>query len=189
MPGGLALIVVGVCALFTTFTGGSGVTIIAVGGLLYPMLKQDRYPEGFSLGLVTAAGSLGLLLPPSLPVILYSVVAAPGDGRSRPMPCTWRGSYRACLMVGIVAAYGMLVGRRVQQARPVFAWRELRVATWAAKWELLLPRDGRRPVLQRQDSMVETAAAALAFAVVTQCLITRDIPLRRLPVALTKAGA
>ena len=75
MPGGLAVIVIAVCALFTTFTGGSGITVIAVGGLVLPMLKEDGYPEDFSLGLVTAAGSLGLLFPPSLPVILYSVVA------------------------------------------------------------------------------------------------------------------
>ena len=80
MPGGIAVLVAGVCALFTTFTGGSGVTIIALGGLVYPILREDGYPESFSLGLVTAAGSLGLLFPPSLPVILYSVVAnVPAD--------------------------------------------------------------------------------------------------------------
>ncbi len=80
MPGGIAVMVAAVCALFTTFTGGSGVTIIALGGLVYPILRDDGYPEGFSLGLVTAAGSLGLLFPPSLPVILYSVVASvPAD--------------------------------------------------------------------------------------------------------------
>jgi TRAP-type C4-dicarboxylate transport system permease large subunit len=67
MPGGVAVLVAAVCALFTTFTGGSGVTIMALGGLLLPILLKDGYPEGFSLGLVTASGSLGLLLPPSLP--------------------------------------------------------------------------------------------------------------------------
>src|SRR5580765_183746 len=80
MPGGMAVLVALVCALFTTFTGGSGVTIMALGGLLYPILRDDKYPEGFSLGLVTASGSLGLLLPPSLPVILYAIVASvPAD--------------------------------------------------------------------------------------------------------------
>ena len=76
MPGGIAVMVAAVCALFTTFTGGSGVTIIALGGLVYPILRKDGYSEGFSLGLVTASGSLGLLFPPSLPVILYCVVAS-----------------------------------------------------------------------------------------------------------------
>jgi TRAP-type C4-dicarboxylate transport system permease large subunit len=75
MPGGVAVLVAAVCAVFTAFTGGSGVTIIALGGLVYPILREDGYPEGFSLGLVTAAGSLGLLFPPSLPVVLYSVVS------------------------------------------------------------------------------------------------------------------
>ena len=79
MPGGIAVMVAAVCALFTTFTGGSGVTIIALGGLVYPILRKDGYSEGFSLGLVTASGSLGLLFPPSLPVILYSVVASTRD--------------------------------------------------------------------------------------------------------------
>jgi C4-dicarboxylate transporter DctM subunit len=189
MPGGLAIIVAGVCALFTTFTGGSGVTIIAIGGLLYPMLRQERYPQGFSLGLVTAAGSLGLLFPPSLPVILYSVVASAG-GRSVPADSLYlAGLVPGALMVTIVAAYGVLVGRRVQQTRVGFAWRELGAATWAAKWELLLPAVIVGLFASGTTSMVETAAAALAFAVVTQCLVMRDIPLARLPATLTKAGA
>ena len=97
MPGGLAVIVIAVCALFTTFTGGSGITVIAIGGLVLPMLLKDGYPEDFSLGLVTAAGSLGLLFPPSLPVILYSVVAGharPERPRRRALPrrASCRGS-------------------------------------------------------------------------------------------------
>src|SRR6185436_6110636 len=80
MPGGVAILVAAVCALFTTFTGGSGETIMALGGLLYPILREEKYHEGFSLGLVTASGSLGLLLPPSLPVLLYAIVAnVPAD--------------------------------------------------------------------------------------------------------------
>ena len=80
MPGGVAVMAAFVCAVFTTFTGASGVTILALGGLLLPSLLEEKYPEPFSVGLVTAAGSLGLLFPPSLPVILYGVVAgAPID--------------------------------------------------------------------------------------------------------------
>src|SRR4051794_29274606 len=78
MPGGLAIVAASVCALFTTFTGASGVTILALGGIIFPALIREGYPEGFSLGLVTASGSLGLLFPPSLPVILYGVVANVG---------------------------------------------------------------------------------------------------------------
>ncbi|MBO4556346.1 MAG: TRAP transporter large permease subunit, partial [Elusimicrobiales bacterium] len=75
IPGGLAVVALFVTALFTAFTGASGVTIIALGGLLYPMLKKQGYPENFNLGLITTSGSLGLLFPPSLPIILYALIA------------------------------------------------------------------------------------------------------------------
>ena len=75
MPGGIAIVSLVICAFFTAFTGASGVTIIALGGLLYPILKNEGYTEKFSLGLITTSGSLGLLFPPSLPIILYGLVA------------------------------------------------------------------------------------------------------------------
>jgi tripartite ATP-independent transporter DctM subunit len=189
MPGGLAIIVTGVCALFTTFTGGSGVTIVAVGGLLYPMLMKDGYPRGFSLGLVTAAGSLGLLFPPSLPVILYSVVASAGGRVVAADRLYLAGLLPGILMAAIVAAYGVLVGRGRERARQSFAWRELGAATWAAKWELLLPVAIVGLFASGQTSMVETAAAALVFALITQCVLSRDLPIRRAPSALVKAGS
>src|ERR1051325_3132804 len=119
LPGGVAVLVAAVCALFTTFTGGSGVTIMALGGLLLPVLLKDGYPEGFSLGLVTASGSLGLLLPPSLPVILYAVVAnVPADS------LYLAGLLPGLLLILIVALYGMQVGRRIKTPRPEFSARE-----------------------------------------------------------------
>jgi C4-dicarboxylate transporter DctM subunit len=189
VPGGMAIIVAGVCALFTTFTGGSGVTIIAVGGLLYPMLKEDNYPEGFSLGLVTASGSLGLLFPPSLPVILYAVVAS-AAGHTVPADSLYlAGLLPGLLMIALLAAYGVATGRRVQRQRQQFAWRELGIATWQARWELLLPAFIVWLFASGRTSMVETAAAALVVAVVTQCLLSRDLPFRRLPKALLDAGS
>lgn len=189
LPGGLAIIVTGVCALFTTFTGGSGVTIIAVGGLLYPMLTEDGYPRRFSLGLVTAAGSLGLLFPPSLPVILYSVVASAGGRVVAADRLYLAGLLPGILMVAIVATYGYLVGRRRERTVQRFAWRELLMATWQAKWELLLPVAIVGLFASGKTSMVETAAAALVFAVLTQCVVSRDLPIRRAPAALVKAGS
>jgi len=189
MPGGLAIIVTGVCALFTTFTGGSGVTIIAVGGLLYPMLTKDGYPRGFSLGLVTAAGSLGLLFPPSLPVILYSVVASAGGRVVAADRLYLAGLLPGILMAAIVAVYGVLVGRGRERARQSFAWHELAQATWGAKWELLLPVAIVGLFASGKTSMVETAAAALVFALLTQCVLSRDLPIRRAPAALVKAGS
>ena len=111
MPGGLAVIVIAVCALFTTFTGGSGITVIAVGGLVLPMLLKDGYPEDFSLGLVTAAGSLGLLFPPSLPVILYSVVAGTRDQNVPADSLYLAGLLPGILMIAMVAAYAVRRGQ------------------------------------------------------------------------------
>ena len=190
MPGGMALMVAGVCALFTTFTGGSGVTIIALGGLVYPMLIKDGYPEGFSLGLVTASGSLGLLLPPSLPVILYSVVASSRDQVVPADRLFLAGFLPGLLLIALTAGYGILVGRKTERPCPPFSWREAWEATWLAKWEFLLPIVVIGLFASGLTTMLETAAAALAYAIVVECLITRDLhPTRDLPRVLLKASA
>ena len=186
MPGGLAVIVTAVCALFTTFTGGSGITVIAVGGLVYPMLREDGYPEGFSLGLVTAAGSLGLLFPPSLPVILYSVVAgtrehnvpadSPLPGGPAPGPADGRAWWRP---TRCAKARGS--GSRASASRA----REVLAATWAAKWELRLPVFVVGLFVSGHASMVETAAAAFVYAIVVGVL--RDA--RPAPAAHPAGGA
>src|SRR3989441_11519681 len=113
MPGGLAVMAAFVCALFTTFTGASGVTILALGGIILPALVSEGYPEGFSLGLVTASGSLGLLFPPSLPVILYGVVAGVAIDH-----LYIGGLVPGLLMIVVVAAYGVLIGGRSKAPPP-----------------------------------------------------------------------
>jgi len=189
MPGGLAVIVTVVLALFTTFTGGSGVTIIAVGGLVYPMLRKDGYPEGFSLGLVTAAGSLGLLFPPSLPVILYSVVAGTREHNVPADTLYLGGLVPGTLMILMVAAYAIHKGARLGIPRSAFSPREVLAATGDAKWELALPFFVVGLFASGRTSMVETAAAALAYVVVVECFLTRDLhPLRTLPTALVKSS-
>jgi len=184
MPGGVAVLVAAVCALFTTFTGGSGVTIMALGGLLLPILLKDGYKEGFSLGLVTASGSLGLLLPPSLPVILYAVVAnVPADS------LYLAGLLPGLLLILIVAAYGMFVGRHLTAHRQAFQWREAFAAGWGAKWELSVPLVVIGLFVSGLTTMVEAAAVAFAYAMVVECFITRDIHWRReLPGVLVKAS-
>jgi C4-dicarboxylate transporter, DctM subunit len=184
MPGGVAVLVAAVCALFTTFTGGSGVTIMALGGLLYPILRDDGYSEGFSLGLVTASGSLGLLLPPSLPVILYSIVAnVPPDSL-----------YLAALLPGVllillVALYGIRVGRKVHSKRQPFSAREALSAAWGAKWELAIPVMVVALFSTGLATIVEAAAAGFALAIIVECFVTRDIhPVRDLPSVLLKAS-
>jgi C4-dicarboxylate transporter DctM subunit len=185
MPGGLAVLVAGVCALFTTFTGGSGITIIALGGLVYPILREDGYPEGFSLGLVTAAGSLGLLFPPSLPVILYSVVAnVPAD------TLYIAGIVPGLLLVILAAAFGITVGRKAQTRTTAFSLKEVVLATWEAKWELSVPVLVVGLFASGLASLVEASAAAAAYAIIIEVFITRDIhPVRDLPQVLLKGGA
>jgi len=190
MPGGSAVMVAAVCALFTTFTGGSGVTIIALGGLVYPILRSEGYPEGFSLGLVTASGSLGLLFPPSLPVILYSVVASSRDQAVAADQLYLAGLLPGLLLVVLTAAYGVWMGKRVGPARQSFSLRELRAAAWGVKWELLLPVLLIALFVSGFTTMLETAAAALAYTVIIECFVMRDVHIfKALPGALVKASA
>ncbi|MGE5360828.1 MAG: TRAP transporter large permease subunit [Bacteroidales bacterium] len=187
MPGGIAVMVAAVCALFTTFTGGSGVTIIALGGLVYPILRKDGYSEGFSLGLVTASGSLGLLFPPSLPVLLYSVVANSPDVPVADLYIA--GLLPGLLLVVLTAGYGIVVGRQASQDRQPFTLREAAASAWHAKWELALPIIIVGLFESGFLTMLETAAAALAYTVVVECFITRDLHIfKSLPEVLLKAA-
>ncbi len=185
MPGGVAVLVAAVCALFTAFTGGSGVTIIALGGLVLPILLRDGYPERFSLGLVTASGSLGLLFPPSLPVILYSVVAkVPAD------QLFIGGLIPGFLLLLLVAAWGLVVGGRVGADRQTFSGRELLAAALAAGWELSIPIVMIGLFASGIASLLETAAFALAYTVCFACFVQRDLSFGRdLPRVMTKAAA
>ena len=184
MPGGVAVMATFVCALFTTFTGASGVTILALGGLLLPSLLEDKYPEDFSVGLVTAAGSLGLLFPPSLPVILYGVVA------QAPIEHLFLGGLLpGLLMIVLVAAYGMRVGIRAGAPRTPLRPREALSALWDAKWDLGLPTLVVVAVVSGFATVVEAAALAAAYAIVVELVIFRSIhPFRDLPRVLVHAS-
>jgi C4-dicarboxylate transporter DctM subunit len=188
LPGGLAVMVAALLAVFTTFTGGSGVTIIALGGLVMPMLLKDRYSESFSTGLVTASGSLGLLFPPSLPVILYSVVASQRDMSVPADELYIAGLLPGLLMVGLVVAWAMWQGRSAGERQP-FAVREVFASAWGAKWELALPLCIVYLFASGRASMVETAAAALFYAAFVSVVITRDITVTKgLVQALAKSA-
>ncbi len=183
-PGGLALMVVTVLAGFTTFTGGSGVTILALGGLVLPMLVKENYPKGMSLGLVTSAGSLGLLFPPSLPVILYSVVAGVGME-----DLFIAGLFPGLLLVVLVAAVGMGMGIHCQAPRQPFSLREAIAALWEAKWELFIPFVVLAAIFTGFATLVEAAAIAFLAAIVAECVVFRDLHWRRdLPETLARAG-
>lgn len=177
MPGGMAIMVCLVCAVFTAFTGGSGVTILALGGLVLPILIEEKYPEGFSLGLVTASGSLGLLFPPSLPVLLYSVVAEIPDLNQLYLA----GLVPGIVMILFVCLYGVYVGIREKTPRTRFDLGEAGRALWEAKWELGLPLVMGVSILGGLATIVEAAALAAAYAIAVEVFIFRDIPVRQLP--------
>ena len=184
MPGGLAVMATFVCAVFTTFTGASGVTILAVGGLLYPALREDRYPEGFSLGLLTGAGSLGLLFPPSLPVILYAVVA-----KADIKQLFVGGFVPGLLMVLLVSAYGVVVGVRVKAPRQRFDPREAFRALWGAKWDLGLPALVVASFVSGYATIVESSALAAAYSIIVELAVFKELrPFRDLPRVLSHAA-
>jgi C4-dicarboxylate transporter DctM subunit len=185
LPGGVAVMATSVCAIFTTFTGASGVTILALGGLLLPTLLAERYPEDFSVGLVTAAGSLGLLFPPSLPVILYGVVAGVPIDR-----LFIGGLLPGLLVVALVAGFGIAVGVRAGAPRQRFDAREALAALWAAKWDLGLPTLVIALVASGFATIVEAAAVAAAYALFVELAVYRTIhPLRDLMRVLVHASA
>ncbi|MCH8159846.1 MAG: TRAP transporter large permease subunit, partial [Proteobacteria bacterium] len=134
MPGGLALVCIAACAFFTAFTGASGVTIIALGAILYPALKQDGYADKFNLGLVTSAGSLGLLFAPSLPLILYGVIAGVSIDN-----LFLAGIMPGLLMLFMLSGYSLWVNRHIRRPLSSFSMREVGAALREAMWELPLP--------------------------------------------------
>ncbi|MBL4686989.1 MAG: TRAP transporter large permease subunit [Nannocystaceae bacterium] len=134
LPGGLGIVVIASCAFFTTFTGASGVTIIALGGLLYPMLVRERYPEDFSLGLITSSGSIGLLFPPSLPIILYGIVA-----RTSIDQLFVAGIIPGTIFLTVLGGYSLFIGRKHKVNRTPFDFREAASTVWLAKYELAVP--------------------------------------------------
>ncbi len=173
IPGGTAVVTAVLCAFFTVFTGGSGVTILALGGLLFAALRADRYSDRFSLGLLTASGSLGLLFPPALPLILYGIVA------SIPIEDLFIGGLiPGVVMVALVAGWGVREGIRGKTARQSFDAREGIGAIWGAKFELFMPILALGAIFSGLATLVEAAALTAAYALVSQVVIHRDIPLR-----------
>ncbi len=174
LPGGLAMIALAVCALFTAFTGASGVTIIALGALLYPALVEAGYERRFSLGLVTASGSLGLLFAPSLPLILYGIVAeAPIDD------LFLAGILPGVLMVALLCVYSFVRNRRAVGASA--SLRNVLDALWAAKWELPLPVVVLGGIYSGYFAVSEAAAVTALYVVVVEMLILKEIRWRELP--------
>ncbi len=170
LRGGPAVVTVFACAFFTAFTGGSGITILALGGLLMPILMSSRYDSGKALGLVTGAGSLGVLFAPCLPLILYSIVAQVSIEAM-----FLGGALPGILMVVLACGWGIAMSppRKVLIR---FSWRRAVVTTWRAKWDLLLPVVPLVLIFGGFVLPVPAAAITAAYAALVAAVINRDLP-------------
>ena len=176
MPGGLALVCLAACAFFTAFTGASGVTIIALGAILYPALKQDGYSDRFNLGLVTSSGSLGLLFAPSLPLILYGVVAEVSiDDLFR------AGILPGLTMLVMLSGYSIWVNRDNRKPISNFSLREVGGALREAIWELPLPIVVLGGIYSGFFAVSEAAAITAMYVFIVEVLINREISFKELP--------
>jgi C4-dicarboxylate transporter DctM subunit len=174
MPGGLAMVCLMASAFFTTFTGGSGITIVAIGGLLYPALVQDGYEENFSLGLVTTGGSLGLLFPPSVPMIIYGVVAGIMIEK-----LFLAGLIPGIITVAALALYSSMTGIKHKMPRTAFNRTEAIKTLWEAKWEAFLPVALLGGMYSGFLRIHEAAAFTAIYTLVIEVWIYRDVSFRK----------
>ncbi len=184
LRGGPAVMTALVCAFFTSFTGASGVTILALGGLLMPVLLSAKYSERNALGLLTGAGSLGLLFPPCLPLILYAIVA-----KVTMEEMFLGGILPGLLLVGMTAWWGIRVGPKKRADRQPFHPGEAARATWEAKWELLLPVVALVGLFSGWATPVEAAAVTALYAFAIETFVYRDLKLwKDVPRVMTECG-
>jgi tripartite ATP-independent transporter DctM subunit len=183
LRGGLAIVSLTTCALFTAFTGASGVTIVAIGALLYPALLRADYPERFSLGLITTSGSLGLLFAPALPLILYGVVVQQLDVQPpvRIDDVFAAGLIPGLVMVAALSAWSIWKRRGSAESTAPFSWREAAAALREAIWEIPLPVVVLGGIYGGVFALTEAAAVTALYVLVVEVGIRREIPLSKLP--------
>jgi len=173
MPGGLAIVTIGSCAFFTAYSGASGVTILALGGLLYPILVGEGYRDRFSLGLLTTSGSLGLLFPPSLAILIYGIVAGVGIDKM-----FLSGIIPGTLLMVILAIYSMFHGRQLHVVKHEFDFATLVSATRGAMWDIFLPIGIVVGIFGGFVSIMEAAAVTAAYVIFVEVIVYREIDIR-----------
>ncbi len=173
MPGGLAIVTIGACAFFTSFSGASGVTILALGGLLYPMLKGEGYKENFSLGLLTTSGSLGLLFPPSLAILIYGIVAGVSIENM-----FFAGIVPGLLLMMMLSLYSMFQGNKHHAVKHKFESHTLLATSKGCIWDLFLPIGIVTGIFGGFVSIMEAAAVTAAYVIIVEVYIYKKIELR-----------
>jgi len=184
LPGGIATVALASCAFFTAFSGASGVTILALGGLMFPMLAHAGYGERFNLGLLTTSGSLGLLFPPSLAILLYGIVASVSIDQ-----LFLAGLVPGFLLLLMLALYCLYVGRKTAVPRHTFSWMTLARAAREGFWDLLLPVGVIVGIFGGYVTISEASACTAAYVLLLEGIIHREVRLiRHLPDLLKDAA-
>jgi len=182
LPGGLSVIALVTCAVFTALTGATGLTIIALGGILLPAMMRGRYSEMFSLGLLTTSGTLGLLFPPSLPLIIYAIVA-----RVRIDQLFVAGLLPGLLLLVLLAAFCVYKSVRTDVPRTPFRFGELVAATREVLWELPLSFVVLGGIYSGYFAVSEAAAITAVYVFIAEVIIYRDLTIRQLPEIIKKS--
>jgi len=187
-PGGLGVVALIACAFFTAFTGASGITIIALGAILYPALEQAGYEKNFNLGLITTSGSLGLLFAPSLPLILYGIIAqqAGGDISVKLDELFLAGALPGVLMLVLLSGY-VVYKRRGQKLGGRITLAEVRTSLRESIWELPLPVVVLGGIYSGYFAVSEAAAVTACYVLLVEVFILREISLRQLPLIMRKS--
>ncbi len=174
LPGGIAIAAIGACAFFTMFSGASGVTILALGGLLYPILKNEGYRKNFSLGLLTTSGSLGLLFPPSLAILIFGIVAGVSIEQ-----LFMAGVVPGLLLMLMLAIYSIFMGHQHSVERIEFKLPALISSIRGAFWDLMMPVAIIAGIFGGFVSIMEAAAVTAGYVLIIETVIYRQINLRK----------
>jgi C4-dicarboxylate transporter DctM subunit len=172
LPGGLGVVALVSSAFFTAITGATGITIIALGGLLLPALVSEKYREPFSLGLVTSSGSLGLLFPPSLPIILYGFVSGVSIEK-----LFLAGLLPGILIVGSLCLFSVFMGKRWKLETPPFSFSEFLLALKEAAWEIPIPFLILVGIYSGFCTATEAAALTVVYVLILKTLVFRELAL------------
>ncbi|MCT4641952.1 MAG: TRAP transporter large permease subunit [Bacteriovoracaceae bacterium] len=181
IPGGVAIVSLVVCAFFTAFTGASGVTIIALGGLIYPMLVNNNYSQKFSLGLITSSGSLGLLFPPSLPLVLYGIIAKVDIEK-----LFLAGIIPGFVLIIFLSVYSVFSQKKVETKKYIFSLKALFQAIKVAKYEIPLPLIVFGGIFGGFITVTEASAITALYVFITTIFIHKDLSLRTDLVRITR---
>ncbi len=176
LPGGLAIVSLVACAFFTAFTGASGVTIIALGGLLFPVLIKEKYSENFTLGLLTTSGSLGLLFPPSLAIILYGLIAGVSINQ-----LFAAGILPGILLIVVLSIYSMRRGAFSREKRESFEWKKIKNALYDSRFEIPIPIVVLVGIYGGYLTVIDAASITALYVLIIEVFVYKDVKIKKLP--------